>query len=167
LPVLAQDAAPAEIPLLLTEWALEPAQISIPAGQPERFAVVNGGAIAHALAIEGAGLYVETDAIGSSQTAYLDLQLDAPGVYQLYCPIAFGQHRLLGQDGLLLVLGPEETADPLHAASPRAAAAPSGQALSPERTDGPPDALPPDEPADPPVPAFAPQALADAGTGPT
>jgi plastocyanin len=85
----------------LTEWALSPSRVAVAAGRPVRFIATNGGAIPHALVVEGAGVRAETPSIGSAASARLEVTFPAPGVYDLFCPIAVGQHRLLGQDGRL------------------------------------------------------------------
>jgi len=89
-----------EVHISLGEWSLMPAHISVPAGVPLRLVATNDGVLAHALAIEGDDLYAETDAIGSSQSASLEVTV-LPGLYDLFCPVAAGQHRALGQDGKL------------------------------------------------------------------
>lgn len=97
----AQGAADVhEIHVSLDEWSLAPAQLTLRAGVPVHLVATNNGVLAHALAIEGDGFYAETDAIGSHQSTGLDLSLLA-GIYDIYCPVAAGQHRLLGQDGKL------------------------------------------------------------------
>lgn len=100
----AQDVAAIDVPVRLTEWALTPAHVTIAAGQAIRLLATNGGALPHALAVEGTGFYAESEAIGSGQNVSLEFYLSIPGIYDLYCPIAFGQHRLLGQEGTLLVV---------------------------------------------------------------
>jgi plastocyanin len=96
----AQSAGIQEVHVALGEWSLTPEHVSVLAGAPVRFVATNGGVLAHALAIEGDGFYAETDAIGSRQSATLDVTF-LPGLYDLYCPVAAGQHRALGQDGKL------------------------------------------------------------------
>ena len=110
----AQTATLQEVHVALGEWSLMPGHVSVFAGAPVRLIATNNGVLAHALAIEGDDVYAETDAIGSEQTATLDVTV-SPGFYDLYCPIAAGQHRALGQDGKL-----EATADPIPVALPTA-----------------------------------------------
>jgi plastocyanin len=90
----------------LTEWALTPSRVAVAAGRPVRFVATNGGAIPHALVVEGAGVHAETGTIGSAESARLDVTFAAPGLYDLFCPIAVGQHRLLGQDGRVAAVEP-------------------------------------------------------------
>jgi plastocyanin len=100
---LAQTAVAQEIRVGLAEWTLTPGRITVPAGRPIRFVVTNSGVLAHALAVEGGGLYAESDAAGSGQTVRLDVTFATPGTYDIYCPINAGEHRALGQEGVLVV----------------------------------------------------------------
>lgn len=93
-----------EVRVDLTEWRLTPPQVTVAAGRPVRFVVTNHGAIPHALAVEGDALYAETAGIGSSRSARLQVTFNNPGVYDVFCPIGTGQHRLLGQEAVLTVV---------------------------------------------------------------
>lgn len=88
----------------LSEWGLTPSHVTLAVDRPVRFTVTNHGAIPHALAVEGDGLYAETDGIGTSGTVRLQVTFSSPGVYDLFCPIGTGQHRALGQEGSLTVV---------------------------------------------------------------
>lgn len=90
-----------DIRISLTEWALKPAQITVPVGRPVRLLAVNAGILPHALAVEGEGLYVETETVGAGQSAPLEITFSVPGTYDLFCPVNAGQHRALGQEGVL------------------------------------------------------------------
>jgi plastocyanin len=94
---------PAEIRLILTEWALTPAHITVPVGRTIRFLAINIGVLPHALAVEGDDLYEESETVGAGQTAPLEITFTIPGVYDIYCPVGAGQHRDLGQEGRLVV----------------------------------------------------------------
>ncbi len=102
-PAGAEAPAVQVVPLRLVEWRLSPQALTIAPGTTVRFVVANEGALAHALAVEGEGVYAETGAIGSGETATLDLTFTRPGVYDLYCPLSYGQHRALGQEAVLVV----------------------------------------------------------------
>ena len=93
-----------EVRVTLSEWALTPARISVPVGRTIRFLVVNAGVLPHALTVEGAGVFGETETIGAGGTAPLDITFKLPGTYDVYCPVNAGQHRDLGQEGTLVVL---------------------------------------------------------------
>jgi plastocyanin len=103
-PAAAQSSGAREVRVSLTEWALIPARITVPAGLPIRFAAANQGALPHSLAVEGPDTYAESEAAGSGGVAYLELTFQAPGLYDIFCPINAGQHRALGQEGVLNVV---------------------------------------------------------------
>jgi plastocyanin len=93
-----------ELRVTLSEWSLTPAQITVPVGRTVRFLAVNSGILPHALAVEGAGLYAESDVVGTGQSAPLDVTFSEPGTYDIYCPVNAGQHRALGQEGIVNAL---------------------------------------------------------------
>ena len=125
--VHAQGVSAQEVRISLVEWALVPPAITTIAGRPVRFLAANDGALPHALAVEGTGFYAETATIGSGAVERLELIFTAPGVYDLYCPVAAGQHRALGQEGVLTVL--PASAGPLL---PRTGDATAGDATAAE-----------------------------------
>jgi plastocyanin len=92
-----------EVRVRLDEWTLLPARISVPVGRTIRLMAANAGALAHALAVEGDGTYAESEVLGSGQVGTLELTFTTPGTYDLYCPLNAGQHRALGQEGVLVV----------------------------------------------------------------
>jgi len=98
------DVAVQEVRITLSEWALTPARVSVPAGRTIRFQVVNAGVLPHALTVEGAGIFGESETIGAGGTASLVITFTLPGTYDVYCPINAGQHRDLGQEGTLVAL---------------------------------------------------------------
>jgi hypothetical protein len=99
-----------EVHVTLGEWSLSPVHFTVSAGVPVHFVATNNGVLAHALAIEGDAFYAETDAIGSHQSASLDVTI-LPGLYDLFCPVAAGQHRALGQDGTFEAIEGDEAAE--------------------------------------------------------
>ena len=98
------QAQTAEIRVTLTEWALTPARINVPVERTIRFLAVNAGVLPHALTVEGTGIFAETETLGAGQTGTLDVRFTAAGIYDIYCPVNAGQHRELGQEGVLVVL---------------------------------------------------------------
>jgi plastocyanin len=154
-----QGGAWQEVRIDLSEWALTPSTVAVAAGRPVRFVASNSGAIPHALAVEGTGVYAETATIGSAATARLEVTFAAPGVYDLFCPIGVGQHRLLGQDGRMAVVEPlpgvryPQSGEAAEAAVLLAVLGPAGPA-DPEAPQAPQEApieTPGDDPADPSV----------------
>lgn len=141
-PASAQTAQPPlEIRITLREWTLLPTQINVPVGRTVRFLVQNAGFLPHALAVEGASVYAESVTAGSGETVSLDVLFSSPGTFDIYCPVNAGEHRSLGQEGVLAVLGGTSSLG----------LPPTGQ----------PDSLPPPDPQDEPHPdpAGEPQAL--------
>ena len=106
LPAAAQSTSPVqEIRVTLTEWSLIPAQINVPAGRTIRFLAHNAGFLPHALAVSGPDIPAESPTAGSGDTVRLDVIFSRPGTYEVYCPVNAGEHRVLGQEGVLRVLG--------------------------------------------------------------
>jgi plastocyanin len=103
-PAAAQAPPALDVRISLTEWALTPARLTVPAGRLIRFVASNDGALPHSLAVEGPGIAAESEAIGSNQVTRLDVTFALPGTYDLFCPVNAGQHRALGQEGTLVVL---------------------------------------------------------------
>jgi plastocyanin len=133
-----------EVRLDLTEWALTPARVTVAAGRPVRLVARNNGALPHALAVEGDGVYAETDGIGTAEAARLQLTFPAPGVYDLFCPVGAGQHRALGQEAQLTVVVaapgvqyPQVSSDPAEAAPPGDAPPAGAAAPAPAPDQGP------------------------------
>jgi plastocyanin len=86
-----------------TEFALDPATVSVDETGTITLQVVNNGEIDHALEIEGGGIEEETDTIEPGESAELTVGLSETGSYVLYCPI--GNHRAQGMEGALTVGG--------------------------------------------------------------
>jgi uncharacterized cupredoxin-like copper-binding protein len=83
-----------------TEFAIDPAAVSVDQAGVVEFKVENAGSITHALEVEGAGLEEETEDIAAGDSA--SLKVDLPeGTYKLYCPI--GNHEDQGMVAQLTV----------------------------------------------------------------
>jgi plastocyanin len=134
-PAAAQSSAAREVRVSLTEWALTPARLTVPAGLPIRFAASNEGALPHSLAVEGPDTYAESEAAGSGGVAYLELTFRAPGLYDIFCPINAGQHRALGQEGVLNVVPTGPAALLPRTGDPEPAAGAAADATGPGETD--------------------------------
>lgn len=88
-----------EITVVLREWQVIPAHLTIPAGKV-RFVVKNQGTMDHGFEIEGPDLEEEIDPFPAGQTRSLELEL-APGTYEIYCQVP--GHEDLGMKGELIV----------------------------------------------------------------
>ena len=97
-----QSSGGQTVELVATEFAFEPADVSVDEGGETTFTVSNEGEFPHALEVEGNGIEEETDTIdpGGSGSVTVDLE---PGEYELYCPI--DDHRAQGMEGTLVVGG--------------------------------------------------------------
>ena len=96
---------PLEVRITLREWSLLPSQINVPVGRTVRFLAQNTGFLPHALTVEGNGVLAESAVAGAGETVRLDVLFSVAGIYDVYCPVGAGDHRLLGQEGELRVLG--------------------------------------------------------------
>jgi uncharacterized cupredoxin-like copper-binding protein len=85
-----------------TDFALDPASVSVDSAGTYAFQVVNDGQVAHALEVEGKGIEEETKTLQPGERATLTVALEA-GSYELYCPV--GDHAERGMKGELMVAG--------------------------------------------------------------
>ncbi len=92
----------AAVEIVLTDFALEPASLSVDPGS-YTLTVVNDGESVHALKVDGPGGEFETDELQPGDTAELEVDLSEPGEYELTCPV--GDHRERGMEGTLTVGG--------------------------------------------------------------
>jgi uncharacterized cupredoxin-like copper-binding protein len=83
-----------------TEFALDPAKITLDKPGTYVFKAANAGAIVHSLEIEGKGIEKETPILDPGQSAELKVTLKA-GTYEIYCPV--GGHKEQGMEGTLTV----------------------------------------------------------------
>ena len=89
--------APASVTIHLTEFALDPAAVTLAVGGT--LAVHNDGAVPHNLAIEGTDHI--TPMLDAGRSANLELTDLAPGTYNLICQVA--GHSDAGMKGTLIV----------------------------------------------------------------
>jgi len=87
-------AAQSTTDVRLSEWKVELASRSVPAGTVT-FNVTNAGTIPHALEVEGRGVERELPLIQPGHSASLTLTL-RPGRYEVYCPVGGDSHKNLG-----------------------------------------------------------------------
>jgi plastocyanin len=91
------------IEISLTDFALEPSQVSVEEPGTYTFRAVNDGQTVHALEVEGNGVEEETEELQPGDSAELTVELTEAGDYELYCPV--GNHRGMGMEGSLQVGG--------------------------------------------------------------
>jgi len=82
-----------------TEFALDPADPTVKAGEV-KITAVNDGNTVHNLEVEGNGVEEITDDLDPGQSGELTLDLE-PGSYEIYC--AIGSHADQGMEGTLTV----------------------------------------------------------------
>lgn len=92
----------AAVEIVLTDFALEPASLSLDPGS-YTVTVLNEGDTVHALKVDGPGGESDTGQIQPGESAELALDLSEPGEYELTCPV--GDHRDRGMEGTLTVGG--------------------------------------------------------------
>jgi uncharacterized cupredoxin-like copper-binding protein len=86
-----------------TEYALDPANPTVKPGSVT-FDVSNDGQIVHTLEVEGPSGEQELEAdLQPGQTGKLTVDLNEPGTYEFYCPIA--DHKEQGMEGEITVSG--------------------------------------------------------------
>jgi plastocyanin len=90
------------VDVVATEFAFDPADISVDEAGETTFTVSNEGEFPHALEIEGNGIEEETEELGPGESGSVTVDLE-PGEYELYCPV--GDHREQGMVGTLVVGG--------------------------------------------------------------
>lgn len=99
-----EEGAPgATIEVRLTEYALDPAQVSIEEPGTYTFRAINDGSVEHALEVGGHGVEAETDLIAPGETGEVTVELTETGEYDLYCPV--DDHKAQGMDGAVDVGG--------------------------------------------------------------
>jgi plastocyanin len=88
------------VEVVATEFAFDPADVSVDEAGETTFTVSNEGEFPHALEIEGNGIEEETEELGPGESGSVTVALE-PGEYELYCPV--GDHREQGMVGPLVV----------------------------------------------------------------
>jgi FtsP/CotA-like multicopper oxidase with cupredoxin domain len=87
-------AAPAKTEVMLSDFAIDPTTISVPAGQPVEFTVMNHGQAQHTFAVDVNGKTYETDLIDPNGTTTLDVPALDAGAYTAICTVP--GHKDLG-----------------------------------------------------------------------
>jgi plastocyanin len=88
----------------LSEFNLDPAQANGGDLGLVSIKVVNDGNVAHSLAVDGPNGEVQVDGrVEPGATATLEVDVDKPGTYAMYCPL--DGHRAKGMNGSIAVGG--------------------------------------------------------------
>lgn len=90
------------VELVATEFAFDPADVSVDEAGETTFTVSNEGQFPHALEVEGGGVEEGTDELAPGESGSVTVELE-PGEYELYCPV--DDHRDQGMVGTLVVGG--------------------------------------------------------------
>ena len=93
----AAPEAPSEVEIILKEWAIEPQELTVKAGEVT-FKVENGGNLEHDFVIEGTEGKVDVLLPGDTQTLVVNL---SPGSYTVICSVP--GHKEAGMVGKLTV----------------------------------------------------------------
>lgn len=94
----AASASAAAIAVTLSEFAIEPAALTAPAGQPLTFTITNEGTVPHDFSIEGVA---QTEEIPAGESTTLEVEALEAGEYQVVCTVA--GHEPAGMSGTLTV----------------------------------------------------------------
>jgi plastocyanin len=106
----AASAQLVSLPVTLTEWKVELARDTVPAG-PITFRLSNKGTITHGFYVRGEGTAKGAREIPAGESGSLTLTLK-PGTYELYCPMSDNSHKAAGMVRKLVVTGSTSTAAP-------------------------------------------------------
>jgi manganese oxidase len=119
------QGAPAVVEVMLSDFAIEPATIAVPAETPLSITVMNHGEAAHTFGVTVDGSTIETAAIDPGGTVPLDLPALPEGSYDALCTVP-------GHADLGMVATVVASADSVSASTgdPGTSAAPSSSTMS-------------------------------------
>jgi uncharacterized cupredoxin-like copper-binding protein len=93
------------VAISLSEFAIAPASVTVPTGEPVTLVVTNAGGAQHNLVVEFAPRGISQRLFPTNllpgETREVTLVFDAPGDWEMYCPV--GNHRALGMQGTIRV----------------------------------------------------------------
>jgi plastocyanin len=112
-----------------TEFKLDPAKANGGSQGLVTIKIVNDGKVAHALAVDGPNGEVELDGrVDPGATGTLEVDLDKPGTYTMYCPL--DGHRAKGMSGAITVGG----SSPARGAEPTGTTTSTSTSTTPTQT---------------------------------
>jgi len=87
-----------EVTVIATEFAFDPAQVTVDVGEPVNITLVNDGAVPHDFVVAGLDVHV---AAGPGETATVGIQVDKAGSFEILC--SYPGHAGSGMTGVLTV----------------------------------------------------------------
>jgi FtsP/CotA-like multicopper oxidase with cupredoxin domain len=97
----ANEGSRVELDVSLNEFAISPARMEAPAGQPIVFHVANEGSVPHSFAVDTGNRVEETALLDAGESAELELQPLEAGDYATLCTVA--GHAEAGMTGTLAI----------------------------------------------------------------
>ena len=86
----------------LTEWKVEMAKDTMPAGR-FTFQVKNAGSMSHGFRVKSDSVDQGSRDLGKGESASLTVTLK-PGTYELYCPMSENSHKIAGMTRKLVIV---------------------------------------------------------------
>jgi manganese oxidase len=110
------QGAPAVVQVMLSDFAIEPETISVPADTPLSITVMNHGPAVHTFGVTIDGSTTETEALEPDATTQLDLPALPPGIYDALCTVT--GHTDLGMVATVVAGSDTVAAPTTHASMP-------------------------------------------------
>jgi plastocyanin len=100
---VAAAAQAVAVPVTLTEWKVEIARDTLPAG-PITFRLSNKGTVTHGFYVRGEGVEKGSRELPAGESASFTVNLK-PGTYEVFCPMSDNSHKAAGMVKKLVVTG--------------------------------------------------------------
>jgi plastocyanin len=100
---VAAAAQAVAVPVTLTEWKVEIARDTLPAG-PITFRLSNKGTVTHGFYVSGEGVEKGSRELPAGESASFTVNLK-PGTYEVFCPMSDNSHKAAGMVKKLVVTG--------------------------------------------------------------
>jgi plastocyanin len=100
---VAAAAQAVAVPVTLTEWKVEIARDTLPAG-PITFRLSNKGTVTHGFYVRGEGVEKGSRELPAGESASFTVNLK-PGTYEVFCPMSDNSHKAAGMVKKLVVMG--------------------------------------------------------------
>jgi plastocyanin len=99
---VAAAAQAVAVPVTLTEWKVEIARDTLPAG-PVTFRLSNKGTVTHGFYVRGEGVEKGSRELPAGESASFTVNLK-PGTYEVFCPMSDNSHKAAGMANKLVVI---------------------------------------------------------------